>query len=223
MLEDAEGAEDGSAQQQQLAYLADRQAQNAAAQGSIRQNEKRLAAANQKYVMLQEQGRVAAERGLSETQRKLSESEQAHKDAEARAARAMASLEELGRVKEEANETILTLSGEVLFKTGEAALLPVAEDRLDGVAAALKQLDASQKVVIEGHTDSVGSAESNQRLSKERAEAVRDYLVKQGVNEAQLTAVGRGEAEPIANNDTAEGRANNRRVELVIKKLPTSE
>jgi outer membrane protein OmpA-like peptidoglycan-associated protein len=117
----------------------------------------------------------------------------------------------------------LTLSGEVLFKTGVAELLPVAEDRLDGVAQALKQLDASQKVVIEGHTDSRGSEESNERLSKERAEAVRDYLVKQGVSGAQLTAVGKGESEPIADNETAEGRANNRRVEIVIKKVPMSE
>ncbi len=102
--------------------------------------------------------------------------------------------------------------------TGEATLLPVAETRLDAVANAFKQLDATQKVVIEGHTDSVGSEETNQRLSKERAEAVRDYLISQGVSAEQLSAVGKGESEPIATNDTPEGRANNRRVELVIQK-----
>lgn len=223
LLEQAEEAEDGSVEEQHFAYLADRQARKAGAEGAIREDQKRLAAANQKYVLLQEQGRVAAERGLSETQRRLTETERAHKEAEARAARAMADLEALGRVKEEATETILTLPAEVLFKTGQASLLPIAESRLDSVAKALTQLDASQEVVIEGHTDSVGSAESNQRLSKERAEAVRSYLIGQGVSAEQLTAVGKGELEPIADNDTAEGRAINRRVELVIEKLDVSE
>jgi outer membrane protein OmpA-like peptidoglycan-associated protein len=170
LLQQAESAEDGSGREQQFAYLADRQARKANAEGLIRENQRRLATANQQYVILQEQGRVAAERGLSETQRKLTETQQAQKDAEARADKAMADLEELGRIKEEENETILTLPGEVLFKTGQATLLPVAESRLDSVAKALKQLDPSQEVGIEGHTDSVGSEETNMKLSKERAE-----------------------------------------------------
>jgi outer membrane protein OmpA-like peptidoglycan-associated protein len=218
LLSSAEAAEDGSGREQQLAYLADRQSRIAAAEGSIRENERRLTDANQKYVTLQEQGRVAAERGLSETQMKLTEAQKAHQEAEARAAQALANLDELGKVNEKATETVLTLSGEVLFKTGESELLSVAETRLDAVATALKELDERQKVAIVGYTDSRGAEDMNLRLSKERAEAVRDYLITQGVRESQLKAVGKGEANPIADNDTAEGRANNRRVELVIKK-----
>ncbi len=218
LLKDAEGAEEGSVQEQQLAYLADRQARQAAARGAQFESERRLDEAKKEYVTLQEQGRVAAERGLSETQRKLTETQRAQQEAEARADKAIQSLEELGRVKEEANETVVTLSGEVLFKTGQSQLLPLAEQRLRLVAEALKQLQPSQTVVIEGHTDSVGSEESNMKLSKARAESVETFLVSEGVDETKLKAVGLGESDPIADNATPEGRANNRRVELVIKK-----
>lgn len=221
LLEEAEEADDGSSREKHLAYLADRQARRAAAEGATQESERRLAEANRTYVTLQEQGRVAAERGLSATQRQLTESQKAQREAEERATKAMASLEAFGAVQEKENETTLTLSNEVLFATGESTLLPVAERRLDAVARALSQLGTSRVVVIEGHTDSRGSEESNERLSKDRAEAVRGYLIGRGLSPAQLTAVGKGESEPIADNETAEGRANNRRVELVITK--TSE
>jgi outer membrane protein OmpA-like peptidoglycan-associated protein len=221
-LAEAESADLGSDQERQLAYLADRQARRAAAEGATRENQQRLAAANQRYTTLQTEGRVAAERGLNEAQQRLTEEQKARQAAEQRAAQAMVSLQELGQLKEEATETILTISGEVLFKTGQAELLPTAESRLQSVATALKQLDETQTVVVAGYTDSRGSDELNQRLSQERADAVRNYLIDQGVRESQLTAVGKGEANPVANNDTAEGRANNRRVELTIKKLPAA-
>jgi outer membrane protein OmpA-like peptidoglycan-associated protein len=69
---------------------------------------------------------------------------------------------------------------------------------------------------VEGHTDSVGSDEMNQRLSEMRAGAVRDYLVEQGVQAETVTSRGFGKTKPVATNDTAEGRAQNRRVELVV-------
>jgi outer membrane protein OmpA-like peptidoglycan-associated protein len=148
----------------------------------------------------------------------LTQSEKAREAAEGRASAAIASLTALAQVKEEANETIVTLSGAVLFKTGKAELLPLAENALDQVAAALKQLDESQTVVIAGHTDSRGADDMNRQLSQKRAEAVRTYLVQQGVNASKLKAVGKGEGSPVASNDTAEGRANNRRVEMIIGK-----
>lgn len=148
----------------------------------------------------------------------LTESERGRADAEQRARTAIASLKELALVKEEANETIVTLSGAVLFKTGKSDLLPLAETTLDRVAAALKQLDESQVVTIYGHTDSRGADDMNRRLSQERADVVREYLVGKGVGATKIKAVGKGESEPIASNDTPEGRANNRRVEMVIAK-----
>jgi outer membrane protein OmpA-like peptidoglycan-associated protein len=148
----------------------------------------------------------------------LTKSEQAREAAEARAGAAIASLKELAQVKEEANETIVTLSGAVLFKTGDSQLLPLAEQALDRVASALKELAPSQVVIIRGHTDSKGSDAMNQKLSQARSDAVRSYLISQGVAANALKAVGRGEADPVADNNTAEGRANNRRVEIVIPK-----
>jgi len=82
---------------------------------------------------------------------------------------------------------------------------------------ALKQSDESSTFLVEGHTDSRGSAEMNQDLSAQRATSVRDYLISQGVSPDRIKAVGRGLNEPVANNDTAEGRANNRRVEVVVQ------
>jgi outer membrane protein OmpA-like peptidoglycan-associated protein len=148
----------------------------------------------------------------------LSKSELARKAAEERASAAIASLKELAQVKEEANRTVVTLSGAVLFKTGESTLLPLARNALAEVATALKELEDSQVVVIKGHTDSNGADDMNQRLSQARAEAVRNYLLSEGVRASALRAVGKGEGEPIADNKSAEGRANNRRVEIVIPK-----
>lgn len=148
----------------------------------------------------------------------LTASELARNAADERASAAIASLKELAQVKEEANETIVTLSGAVLFKTGESTLLPLAKNALSQVATALKQLNDSQVVVIKGHTDSQGAPEMNQRLSLERAEAVRNYLLSAGVRAGSLRAVGQGESAPIADNKSVEGRANNRRVEIVIPK-----
>jgi outer membrane protein OmpA-like peptidoglycan-associated protein len=72
------------------------------------------------------------------------------------------------------------------------------------------------KVAIEGHTDSVGTEDYNLQLSKQRADAVREYLVKEGVQEDVITAIGLGMSQPIAGNESADGRKKNRRVELVV-------
>jgi outer membrane protein OmpA-like peptidoglycan-associated protein len=79
-------------------------------------------------------------------------------------------------------------------------------------------LDKQEKVVVEvaGHTDSVGTEEYNQKLSERRAIAVKDYLESKGITATRLSAVGYGEAQPVASNDTDAGRALNRRVELIV-------
>lgn len=101
----------------------------------------------------------------------------------------------------------------VNFAFNSAELIPESLTILDGVAEILSK-HPDLKVTIAGHTDSVGTADYNKKLSQRRAESVRNYLTSRGVNAANLTAVGFGEEQPIASNDAAEGRAKNRRVEL---------
>lgn len=104
---------------------------------------------------------------------------------------------------------------DVLFKSGSYELMPGARERLakvSGIVLAYQGL----RLAVEGHTDSVGSDEYNRRLSEQRADAVRDYLVLQGISPDAITAAGFGKSEPVASNDTPEGRQQNRRVELVV-------
>jgi outer membrane protein OmpA-like peptidoglycan-associated protein len=109
----------------------------------------------------------------------------------------VASLKEIARVKEESRGTVITLDGAVLFVTGKSELLPLAQQKLDQVANALKEMDEGKTVVVEGHTDSQGSDDTNLKLSQQRAESVRSHLVARGVPADRITAVGRGEQQQI--------------------------
>jgi OmpA-OmpF porin, OOP family len=99
----------------------------------------------------------------------------------------------------------------VNFATGSANLLPAAHDTLRTVAAAMK-VNKKLQVEVGGHTDSVGDEGKNQRLSERRAESVKAFLVEEGVDADRLSTRGYGESQPADTNDTAAGRANNRRV-----------
>jgi outer membrane protein OmpA-like peptidoglycan-associated protein len=114
---------------------------------------------------------------------------------------------------------VLTLS-DVLFDTGQATLKPGAAVPLDRLATALRE-QPGRKVLIEGHTDNVGSDQNNQGLSERRAQSVQASLTQRGVNRNQITAVGKGENFPIASNDSADGRQSNRRVELIFTDTDT--
>lgn len=219
-LRRAEEAKDGSEEEVQWSYMADRQARLAEARGSTKRSRELTESANEQYVQAEVNARKEAERELDQTKGKLKESNLSREEAEARAAAAMASLEKIATVKEDSRETKITLSGSVLFKTGEATLLPVAELNLKQVAEALKSIAGDSMVLIEGYTDSQGGDDANMALSQKRAESVRTYLSNQGLKPDQLKAEGRGETNPVADNATAEGRANNRRVELIVKKAP---
>ena len=98
----------------------------------------------------------------------------------------------------------------VLFASGSAALLPVSGDELDRLAELLKKAPG-YSVEIVGHTDDIGEEDDNLKLSQERAEAVKAYLIGQGITPTRITSRGDGEANPIATNETEEGRARNRR------------
>ncbi len=140
--------------------------------------------------------------------------QQAEKEKSELRARLLAQLNAVLETHDTARGLIANM-GDVLFETGKYQLRPGARERLAKVSGILLAYPGL-KVQIEGHTDSVGSDQYNQQLSEQRAGAVRDYLVQQGVTEAMVTAQGFGKSHPIASNDTAEGRQRNRRVELVV-------
>ncbi|SDD86151.1 OmpA family protein [Aquimonas voraii] len=119
--------------------------------------------------------------------------------------------------RSEARGQVMTISGEA-FASGQSALRAEARDNLQKVID-LINANPGASVLIEGHTDSQGSANLNQVLSQRRAEAVRDALIQKGVDGSRLRALGLGEDRPVADNGSAEGRARNRRVEVVVEKL----
>jgi len=151
---------------------------------------------------------------VKNTTEQLSIEQQARIDAELIAANALA---ELAAVKEEERGLVITLSGSVLFASNESTLLPAAQDRLNKVADALL-VSKEKHLIIEGFTDSQGSAESNISLSQRRADAVRSYLISRGYPSDLINTQGIGEERPVADNNSAEGRANNRRVEIVVER-----
>jgi outer membrane protein OmpA-like peptidoglycan-associated protein len=135
---------------------------------------------------------------------------------ERKAAAALQNLGQVANVKEEPRGVVITISGSLLFPNGQQELSPIARQNLDQVAHALAQQPADTTFQVSGHTDNSGSDKQNQQLATQRAKAVGDYLANSGINPARINVVGRGESQPIATNDTAEGRASNRRVEIVV-------
>ena len=128
---------------------------------------------------------------------------------------AIEDLAKIAAIKEEQRGMVITLTGNVLYASGKWDLLPGAQVKLNEVAEALKA-NKDRDITVEGHTDNQGTAQSNLELGQHRAESVRDYLVSRGVEPARIKAVGIGQARPVTDNTTAEGRANNRRVEIIV-------
>ena len=174
-----------------------------------------LAEVRRKLSEAEEQRRAEAEQ-LQSTSQQLETERQARLAAEKKAEEATANLAKIAMVKQEARGLVITLSGSVLFTSGRSTLLANARPKLDEVATALQKSDA-EKFVVEGHTDSIGSDATNEELSYRRAQTVHDYLIERGVPAQKIRAVGYGKSRPVADNTTAEGRANNRRVEIIIQ------
>jgi outer membrane protein OmpA-like peptidoglycan-associated protein len=204
---------------QDLAYVAERRAQEANSEGNMAVAMDQMAQTQAAYFKATGVALEAAQGELTATKQQLAASEQARKDAEAKAKEAMAALAAASvPVKQETRGLVITLSGSVLFASGKSTLLPSAQSKLNEVADALKT-EVNHKIVVEGHTDSKGSDATNHELSLRRAEAVRSYLITRGVDESSIVAVGLGSTNPVADNASPEGRANNRRVEIVVKPL----
>jgi outer membrane protein OmpA-like peptidoglycan-associated protein len=164
---------------------------------------------------------AASEQSGQKTAAQLAAEQKARAAAEKSAADAMAALAKLAAVKDEPRGLVITLSGSVLFASNQSTLLPEARTRLDQVVAVLLTT-RERHLVVEGHTDSQGSDSHNMDLSQRRADAVRDYLVKGDYQADLIQANGMGEGHPVADNKSAEGRANNRRVEIIIEREPSA-
>ncbi|MDB5217891.1 MAG: Outer rane lipoprotein omp16 precursor [Myxococcaceae bacterium] len=203
-----------------LAYVAERMAIIAKSKGNnvIILNEKQQALADldqwkqqQAVAMRQQLGQTKEQ--LATSQQALDSERQARVAAEQRTADALLKIKGM-QTKEDQRGLVLTLTGDVLFAFGKSELLPTAQKKLNDVVTALK--DDPRTITIVGHTDSIGSDETNMQLSQRRADAVRTYLTTHGIPDERVSSQGMGKSQPVADNKTAEGRANNRRVEIIL-------
>jgi len=202
----------GSEAAQDDAYLALRRAERADVEASTIFWQERNAKARDAVTQTQAKTLQKTQLELAAAQQQLEQEKVAREAAEARAKESLAKLQ----AKEDERGTVITLQGNVLFASNKSALLPGARTSLEEVAEAIRN-QANKKVLIEGHTDSKGSAATNEALSKARADAVAGYLTSHGVPNDRITTAGLGASRPIADNKTPDGRANNRRVEIVLQ------
>jgi outer membrane protein OmpA-like peptidoglycan-associated protein len=214
-----------------LAYVAQRKSELAGVLGTLAADKANKDKANVAFQNKQTEIVKQGKQDLSDSEKQTAEAraevdkqaeiakqtKQELSDSEKRTAAAMAALASLAAVKEEERGLVITLSGGVLFRSAESTLLSSAQVKLDQVAKALLDVRA-RNLIVEGHTDSRGSDSYNQGLSQRRADAVRDYLVQRGYPADRIQARGMGKSHPIADNASPEGRANNRRVEIVIER-----
>jgi outer membrane protein OmpA-like peptidoglycan-associated protein len=175
--------------------------------------------ANEKILTAQANDEIAngtAQRQAVLLQARERESQRSADQASASARRVDSLEAQLADLKVQKTERGLVLTlGDVMFDTGQATLKSGAYGTLDRLATALRE-KSGRKVLIEGHTDNVGSDESNQGLSERRAQSVQSALMQRDVARSQMTALGKGENFPIASNDSENGRQSNRRVELIF-------
>ena len=197
-----------AAERQYNAELAKRNAQNQSQQAQLEAEQARAAQAEA------DADRARAEAAAAEAQARAATANKSANDANQVRERLRAQLNSVLATSESARGLIVNMS-DVLFDTGKYTLKPDTKISLAKVAGIL-QAYPGLKLQVEGYTDSVGSDEYNQKLSENRADAVRDFLMTQGVQTENITATGYGKAKPVADNATAQGRAQNRRVQLVV-------
>jgi outer membrane protein OmpA-like peptidoglycan-associated protein len=236
-LQAAEKAKD-SDDKLHLGYLAERKAQLASVTGATAKTEQGMQQLRQETadVLLQKRDRELSV-ARRETDVKTRDAEQARRAAEARARDAEARARELEQDRRQADEidakaaalanelqtlkaqrtdrgVVLTI-GDVLFAAGKAEVGAGAQRSVEKLADFLKTYP-KRSVLIEGHSDNLGAEEYNLRLSQQRAEAVRDMLVARGVAAQRIRTKGYGSKFPMVDNDTAAGRQQNRRVEVIV-------
>jgi outer membrane protein OmpA-like peptidoglycan-associated protein len=212
-----------------LAVIAQRKAQIAEAEAAAMRGQQDADQAKQQLQASVSSQLNQAQQALNKTQQTLSQTqtelqrkqaeaaEQQKKlaDLEAKLKDARDTIAKIAAVKDDDRGMVITLQGEVLFPTGKSDLKAGAMAKLDQIAEALRGKE--QPMVVFGFTDNVGTRDFNMELSQRRANSVRDYLVTKGIPQDLITAQGKGPDSPISDNGSIEGRAANRRVEIVVQ------
>jgi outer membrane protein OmpA-like peptidoglycan-associated protein len=197
-------------------YLADRKVQTARAQAETRFAE-------------DQRGALSAQRESARLDARTHEVDVAKNQAAAAHVAAASSEQEATELQRQidvlqakvTDRGVIVTLGDVLFESGRADLREGSAGNLNKLVAFLDKYP-DRVVAIEGYTDSVGSEDYNQALSQRRADSVRSYLVRQGINSGRLSASGMGKTDPVASNESASGRQQNRRVAVIINNPPTA-
>jgi outer membrane protein OmpA-like peptidoglycan-associated protein len=204
-----------------LAIIADRKALFAESQAGVLKAQQDTQVAIQQLQTTRSQQLAMAQGQLGATQMQLQQQQQQTvadqqklATLEANLKDARSTIAKIASIKDDDRGMVITLQGEVLFKTGKSDLKPAAMAKLDQIADALKSKEAP--ITVYGFTDNVGARDMNMDLSEHRAESVRTYLISKGVPQDLIKAEGKGPDSPVADNESIEGRAQNRRVELVV-------
>jgi len=202
------------------AYVATRKAQLAEvlAQTALAKRDAETAHAAKEADLQNKAGQLTqTQQELASKNQQLEQERTARAEAEKKAREAYTKLAAAAAVavKDDDRGTVITVPAGVLFASGKSDLLGSASSRLEQVAEALKN-EPDRKITIIGHTDSQGSDQSNMELSQRRAATVQSFFAAHGIPSDKINATGAGESQPVADNNTPEGRANNRRVEIII-------
>ena len=194
-----------------LAELAQKQAETESEKAARIKTEADLADVERQREALEvEVVRVRTEKKQVEAER-----EQIRRDRDALAARLTGALGKVASTERTGRGLVVSLAGGILFETGKSALKTDAKVSLAKLAGILLMIQ-NTNIQVEGHTDATGTEETNAKLSLERASAVKDFLKLQGVDDTRMSAKGLSSLQPVASNDTADGKARNRRVEIVV-------
>ncbi|HKU41089.1 MAG TPA: OmpA family protein [Polyangiales bacterium] len=221
-LDRAEAAHDedpGSAREKRLAERAEYRAKLAMNADHARPawRDEQAAARREEAAMEREDQRAERNARVADRDDRTAVPVRSSKLQDRKAESALQNLGQVANVKQEPRGVVITLSGSLLFPSGDEKLSPVARKNLDQVAHALAQQPADTTFQVEGYTDDTGSPKQNEQLAEQRAKAVADHLIASGIDASRIKVVSHGEDDPVANNDSPEGRAANRRVEIVVE------
>jgi outer membrane protein OmpA-like peptidoglycan-associated protein len=194
-----------------LAYLADREADAGKALADEYRARQQLAKAGEERSHIQLEGRT------EEAQRANEQAQNAREEAQRAQTELQKEQQELSELKTRQTQrgVELTLASDLLFNTGSAELKPGATLQISRLADFMRS-NPKARVIVEGYTDSTGTAAHNEQLSQERAQAVASALETQGIMMDRIQTVGRGQDYPVASNDSSAGRQQNRRVDVIL-------